>query len=63
MISNDSLIRYFAPGSPIETPEGPPDLGRPYFSPEPRSSFFRGVTVGLAVATPMWAWVILASIR
>ena len=63
MISNDSLIRSFAPSRDIKVREEAPQSSQTDHPAEPRPSFFRGVVVALAVALPVWAWIILWSIR
>jgi hypothetical protein len=63
MIGNDSLIRTFAPSSPLEVREESPRSSQTERPAEPRPSFFRGVIIALAVALPVWAWVIMSSIR
>ena len=59
MISTDSLISEFAAGSLVKTQDHAPrsaQTGHP--TAEPKTSFFRGVIIGLAVAVPVWAWII-----
>ena len=63
MISNDSLVCYFAPGSPAAPQGDMPLLGKSNDPTEPKSSFFRGVAVGLGVVVPLWAWVVLSIIH
>ena len=40
-----------------------PLLGKSNDPTEPKSSFFRGVAVGLGVVVPLWAWVVLSIIH
>jgi hypothetical protein len=63
MISNDSLIRAFAPGSLIKPQEDLPGSGTRDYSNELSPSFFHGLTVGIVLAVPVWALVIVSSIR
>jgi hypothetical protein len=58
MINIGNIISEFAPGS-LTTPQD--DLrcsGEKDCQAGPKTSFFRGVAVGLAVAIPVWVWLI-----
>jgi hypothetical protein len=63
MISTDGLVCYFDPASSIKTREDEPRRSPNEPAAEPRTSFARGIAVGLAVAVPVWACIILSSIR
>jgi hypothetical protein len=63
MISTDALACYFDPASAIKAREDDPRPSRSEQAPGPGASFVRGVAVGLAVAVPVWACIILSSIR
>jgi hypothetical protein len=63
MISNDSFIRSLVPGRLIKPQEDQPGSGARDYATELSPSFFHGLTVGIALAIPVWALVIVSSIR
>jgi hypothetical protein len=63
MISTDGLVCFFDPASSIKTRDDEPRPSQGEHAAEPGTSFARGVAVGLAVAVPVWACVILSTIR
>ena len=63
MISSDSLARYDVPGGRIETQDDLSRSSQRRCPVDPPPSFVRGVTVGLALAIPVWTWIIYLSVR
>jgi hypothetical protein len=63
MISPNGLVCYFDPLASIRTRDDAPRPSQSENETEPKTSFARGVAVGLAVALPVWACIILSSIR
>ena len=59
MISNDSLTSAFASPQPAEVRDYAPGASRTDEATEPKSSFFRGAAVGLAVMIPAWTAIVL----
>ena len=69
MITNTRSIRAFAPGGLAQTDAEAPTQSeslRPAQADKrakPRATFFRGVFIALAVAIPVWSWIILSILR
>jgi hypothetical protein len=63
MITDDSVVYYLDPGISSNVGEGSAVAGQTEAPAEPRKSFARGVMVGLAVAVPVWALIIIALVR
>jgi hypothetical protein len=62
---NNSLgfIRAYAPDGLTKTPADRSRSSEAREPSEPPSSFVRGVIVALTLAIPVWAWVMLTSLR
>jgi hypothetical protein len=57
------FIRAYGPDGLTKTQTDRPRSSRAQEPSEPPASFVRGVIVALAVAIPVWAWIMVESIR
>ncbi len=63
MISTNGFVCYFDSMGSIGTRDDEPSPSESENGAEPKPSFARGIAVGLALAVPVWACVILSVIR
>ena len=60
---NSDSLSYLDSRSDVGTLEALPRVTQHDAPAEHTSSFFRGAIIGLAVAVPAWAWIIVSIIR
>jgi hypothetical protein len=59
VVGKKGLIAAFAPGAFVRARGTRTDADTTPHPAEARTSFFRGVAVGLAIMIPLWVWLVL----